>query len=166
MKKLLLVLVSLSLLFVLSGCFDKILKENQNDFYYDSKGNMVEIVSPEDQCVLYKVLGANTSYYKLGLYTANYTALKAGFYSPEEADSVINSIEAEVNSPSATVGSVISILLAAVANIKKVGAPEIVIITAGLEEYAGNTIGLDDCTRYKLNMHISKQKVLISAFKN
>lgn len=164
MKKILYILLACVLLFSFASC-SKIFVQKANDFYMDANGNRVDIIDPAEQCVLYKVLGTNTSYYKMGLYTANYAALKKGLYTSEEAESVIKDIESEVNSKTASVGSVIAVLLASVAKAGKAGAPEIVVITAGLEEFAGSTLPLDDCTRYKLNVHIGKEKLLISAFK-
>jgi hypothetical protein len=158
-------MILLGFLILMSLSCSKIFVPKTSDFYIDSNGNRVEITAPTEQCVLYKVLGTNTSYYKMGLYTANYGALKAGIYTPEEAESVINNISDEVNNPAATVGSVITVLLASVAKAEKAGAPEIILITSGLDEFAGSTVPLDDCTRYKLNQHIVKEKLLITAFK-
>jgi hypothetical protein len=78
----------------------------QQDYYVSRTGVRVEIINPAEQCVLYKVLGANTTYYRTGLFVANYGALKAGFYTAEEADRELTIIEQAVDSKVATVGSI------------------------------------------------------------
>jgi len=135
------------------------------DYYVDRAGTRVEINLPAEQCVLYKVLGANTEYYKTGLFVANYAALKKGLYTPQEAEDALTTIEAAVDSKVATVGSVINSLLIVAAKASKIGAPEIILVTQGLDVYAGDMTPLDDCTWYKLMAYIGKQKTLVYAFK-
>lgn len=135
------------------------------DYYVDRQGEKVEITSPAEQCVLYKVVGVNTEYYKVGLFTANYAALKAGFFTPEQADAEIVFIEEGIDSPTATVGSVINNLLMVAGKASKVGAPEIILVAEGLDIYANDSTPIDDCTWYKLKTYIAKQKTLVHAFK-
>lgn len=134
------------------------------DFYVDRAGQTVEITAPAEQCVLYKVLGANTTYYRVGLFTANYAALKAKFYTPEEALKQLDIIQAAVENKAATVGSIVNTLLNVAASASKVGAPEIILVTEGLGVYAGDMTPIDDCTWYKLIAYIGKQRTLIMAF--
>jgi hypothetical protein len=137
----------------------------QQDYYVSRAGVRIDITSPADQCVLYKVLGANTTYYKTGLFVANYGALKAEFYTAEEADKELTIIEQAVDSKVATVGSIINTILIVAAKSSKVGAPEVILVTQGLGDFAGDLTPIDDCTWYKLKAYIAKQRMLIYAFK-
>lgn len=134
-----------------------------SNYYYDANGTYIEITNPPEQCVLYRVLG-DTTYYKSGLFVANYAAIKAKLYSPEDAHKALDQIEAEVLRQSATVGSVINTLFIVAAQAAKVGAPEIVLVTKGLSSYKGDMTPLDDCTRYKLVAYIGEQRALVQAF--
>lgn len=151
---------------LLMGCSGLMIHTgNVPDYYVDRQGTRVEISDPEGQCVLYKVLGANTQYYKTGLFVANYGALKAEFYTAEEADTELTVIEQAVDNPAATVGSIANTIVMVGAKSAKVGAPEVILVTQGLGDYAGDLTPIDDCTWYKLKAYIAKQRMLIYAFK-
>jgi hypothetical protein len=137
----------------------------QQDYYVSRTGVRVEIINPAEQCVLYKVLGANTTYYRTGLFVANYGALKAGFYTAEEADRELTIIEQAVDSKVATVGSIANTIVMVGAKSAKIGAPEVILVTQGLGDFAGDLTPIDDCTWYKLKAYIAKQRMLIYAFK-
>lgn len=157
--------VAIILVVFLFGCSAALLHTgNRPDYYVDRAGTRVEITDPAGQCVLYKVLGANTDYYRTGLFVANYGALKAEFYTPEEAMKALDQLQEAVNNPAATVGSVINSLIQVAAQASKVGAPEIILVTEGLDIYAGDMTPIDDCTWYKLTAYIGKQKNLVFAF--
>lgn len=147
------------------------------DYYVNKAGDKVDITDPAEQCVLYRVIGVDTEYYKVGLFTANYAALKTGIYTPEEADKELDFIEKSVDSEVATVGSVINSLLIvageageaglrAAGETSEVGAPEIILVAEGLEVYIDDPTPIDECTWYKLKTYIAKQRVLVHAFKN
>jgi len=133
------------------------------NYYYDKTGTYVEITDPPGQCIIYKLLG-DTTVYKTGLFVANYAAIKAKIYTPEQAIKELDAIEKEVLRPGATVGSVINTLFIVAARASKAGAPEIILVTEGLSPYKGNMTPLDDCTRYKLIAHIGSQRNLALAF--
>ena len=133
------------------------------NYYYDKDGTYVEITDPPGQCVLYKVLG-NTTAYKTGLFAMNYAAIKAGFYTGEQAVAELDKLEAEVVRPGATVGSFANSLSITAAKASKVGAPEMVLVTQNLDFLKSNMTPLDDCTKYKLLNHIGGQRMLSLAF--
>jgi len=133
------------------------------NYYYDADGKYVDITNPPEQCVIYRLLG-DTMVYKSGLFIANYAAIKAKIYSPDEALTQLELIEKEVLRPGATVGSVVNTLFIVAAKATKVGAPEIILITEGLSPYKADMTPLDDCTRYKLISHIGSQRNLCLAF--
>lgn len=136
----------------------------QSMYYYDSAGEYVEITNPQEQCVLYRVLGSGTQAYKAGLFVVNYAAIKKGLYTGAEAVAELNFIEEEVVRPGATVGSVINAIIITAGKAAKAGTPELVLITEGLSEFTGSPQPLDDCTRYKLVAYIGSQRALSMAF--
>ena len=152
-------------IFMTSCAYMDSMRGKQQNYYVDRTGVRVEITNPEEQCVLYRVLGANSQYYKTGLFVANYGALKAKFYTAEEADIELTTIEKAVDNPAATVGSIANTIVMVGAKSAKVGAPELVLVTQGLGDYAGDLTPIDDCTWYKLKAYIAKQRMLIYAFK-
>ena len=155
----LIALIAIPFLVGIEGC-----QTTRTNFFYDSNGNYVEIINPPEQCVLYRVLKGNTEIYKAGLFVMNYAALKAGFYTGEQAAGELDKIEAEITRPGATVGSVINTLAIIAARATKVGAPEIVLLTDGLNPFKADMTPLDDCTRYKLINYIGGQRNLSLAF--
>jgi YD repeat-containing protein len=148
---------------LLTGCF--FTGGNIVNYYYDKDGQYVEITDPQAQCVLYRVVGENAQLYAKGLFVANYSALKAGLYTPKEAFEAINELDNEIDRPGATVGSVINTLFLIAARASKVGAPELILITEGLGDFKADMTPLDDCTIYKLKKEIGSQRTLIMAFK-
>lgn len=138
--------------------------QTTSNFYYDASGKYIEITNPPEQCVLYRVLKGNAEFYRAGLFTANYAALKAGIYKPSDALDELDNIEKSVLDPGATVGSVLNTLILTATAAAKVGAPELILVTEGLGGYRGNMTPLDDCTRYKLINFIGGQKNLVRAF--
>lgn len=134
------------------------------NYYYDQAGQYVEITDPEGQCVLYRVIGLNTQAYKQGLFLVNYTAIKAKIYSADDVLKELDKLEAEVLRKGATVGSFTNTLLITAANAAKVGAPELVVVTRGLEIHRADMTPLDDCTRYKLVNEIGGHRALALAF--
>lgn len=134
------------------------------DFYFDRQGQRIEITDPAGQCVIYKVLG-DTTYYKIGLFTANYAALKAKIYTAAEAEDALNDIQAALDMQGSTVGSVVTAIITVAAKAAKVGAPEIVLVSQGLGDFKADATPIDDCTWYKLTAYIGGQRNLILAFK-
>jgi hypothetical protein len=160
MKRLVLFVLAMCVPFIvgIGGC-----ETTGSNYYYDADGTYVEITNAPEQCVLYRVLG-DTTVYKSGLFVANYAAIKAKLYTPQEALTELDTIETEVLRKGATVGSVINTLFIVSAKATKVGAPEIVVVTKGLVPYKGDMTPLDDCTRYKLVAYIGEQRALCLAF--
>jgi len=162
MKKLIWLLV---LVLVASiGVFTCTKQGSVPNYYMDSAGQKVEITNPEEQCVLYRVLGVNTEPYRVGLFLANYAALKGKVYTPKQALAEVGKIKTSVKEETATVGSVITTILITAASANKVGAPEIIVVTEGIGAYQEDSTPIDECTRYKLLAHIAKQEVLINSF--
>lgn len=153
-----LLLASIAFIMGIDGC-----QTTGSNYYYDNSGTYVEITDPPGQCVLYKVLG-NTTAYKTGLFAMNYAAIKAGFYTGEQAVAECDKLEAEVLRTGATVGSFVNSLSITAAKASKMGAPEMVLITQNLDVLKGNMTPLDDCTKYKLLNHIGGQRMLALAF--
>ena len=151
-------MVSVAFIMGIDGC-----QTTGSNYYYDANGTYVEITDPPGQCVLYKVLG-NTTVYKTGLFAMNYAAIKAGFYTGEQAVIELDKLQAEVVRPGATVGSFTNSLFITASKASKVGAPEMVLITQNLDVLKGNMTPLDDCTKYKLLNHIGGQRMLALAF--
>jgi len=159
-RNLLVVFLMASIAFIMGidGC-----QTTGSNYYYDKNGAFVEITDPPAQCVLYKLLG-NTTTYKTGLFAMNYAAIKAKFYTGEQAVAELDKLEAEVVRPGATVGSFVNSLSITAAKASKMGAPEMVLITQNLDFLKGNMTPLDECTRYKLLNHIGGQRMLALAF--
>jgi hypothetical protein len=161
MKCKILVAAILAILFVSCAA----LQTNQPNYYVDKNGQQVVITDPAGQCVLYKILGTNSEYYKMGLFAASYGALKAKVYTSDQANQALNDIKSSVDATGATVGSVINTILTVAARASKIGAPEIILVTQGLGGFSGNTTPLDECTVYKLDQYIESQRLLVMSFK-
>jgi len=128
--------------------------------YYDSNGVKHITQNPTEDCVIYRLLG-NTTGYRLGLFVANRVAISQGLYTKTQGHEGVDNIRFANNMPTATVGSLVAAILSEATRATKVGAADMFIVLEGITEYQDNTEPIDDCTRYRINLHLDKQDALI-----
>jgi len=127
--------------------------------YLDRQGVVHVTETPTEDCVLYKIMGDTTGY-RFGLFITNDFALRSEIYTAQEALTELDNMDAAIDEPMATVGSVITAIMLSAGKAAKVGAPELFIIAEGVAEFKDDITPIDDCTWYRLRLYIGKQRTL------